>query len=118
MSMRSGDDRTCQSSVVLAAVQSSGYPRDVARAAARPHVARASQCLHGSHPRQVMITLDVDLRGHIGSATVGGPHTESEAQCVESIFAHTRLPARPQVPGPLVLTLAAAGCVGDAPAGN
>ncbi len=60
-----------------------------------------------------MVTLDVDVRGNIQSATVGGPHTEGEARCIESIFAHTRLPVRPQVPGPLVLTLAAAGCVGD-----
>ncbi len=112
-SMGASDDRTCQANVVLAAAQSTGYPRDVARAAARPHVTRAARCLHGRHPRQVMVTLDVDVRGNILSATVGGPHTESEASCIESIFAHTRLPARPQVPGPLVLTLAAAGCVGD-----
>jgi hypothetical protein len=57
-----------------------------------------------------MITLDVNIQGNIESATIGGPHTETEARCLTSIFAHTRLPARPAVPGPLVLTLAAAGC--------
>jgi hypothetical protein len=103
-------DETCAARVMLAATTSTGYTRDVARAVARPHVPRAALCLRGAHPRQVMITLDVNMQGHIGSAIIGGPHTEAEARCLTSIFAHTRLPARPAVPGPLVLTLAAAGC--------
>jgi len=111
----SANDDTCPARVVLAATQSSGYTRELARAAARPHVTRAARCLTGAQPRQVMVTLNINMEGHIESATVGGPHADTEARCLESIFAHTRLPARPQVPGPLVLTLAAAGCAEDEP---